>query len=552
MSDHAMRKYLFVLLLFPTLVFGQSNWSKPQSFNIVREIKPPVLNITNVEFSEPGGNNAIDANEKSTLRFQVTNSGRGDGLDCVARISATGTRNALTFTDKKLYKIPAGQTCQVVIPISAGMATVNGTVDFAISIDEGQGFGTEPIFLSVNTRQFDPPMLKVVDYTITGTSSAAKLEKRVPFDLQILLQNTQYGKAENVKVNLSLPEGVMLLDQVDTHFDVIKAGEKKSIVFPLIAMVNYNSDVIPVSISISELYGKYAENRTISLKLNQTLSNNKIAIAEKVQEREDIVIGSLTSSVDKNIPSSKLSNSKTFAVIIANENYQNTSAVPYAINDGNIFKEYCEKTLGIPSRNIHFVPDATLNNIRGEIAWLENVLKSYEGDAKAILYYAGHGVPDVASRDSYLLPVDGIGTNPMTGFKLDRMYSILGSLPSESITVFLDACFSGADRSGDMVVRGDRGVAVKAKSSAPKGNVVVFSAAQGDETATPYAEESHGMFTFYLLKKLQETAGEVSYQELGEYITRNVRQQSSVLGKPQTPAVIPSAALGDNWKEWRF
>ena len=132
------------------------------------------------------------------------------------------------------------------------------------------------------------------------------------------------------------------------------------------------------------------------------------------------------------------------------------------------------------------------------------------------------------------------------------MYSSLGTLPSESITVFLDACFSGANRSGETLVPSLRGVVIKANSSAPRGNVVVFSAAQGYETAAPYSDESHGMFTYYLLKKLQETAGDVTYQELSEYIHRNVRQQSSVMGKTQTPTVIPSAIVGDNWKGWRF
>ena len=161
-------------------------------------------------------------------------------------------------------------------------------------------------------------------------------------------------------------------------------------------------------------------------------------------------------------------------------------------------------------------------------------------------------MPDESTRDSYLLPVDGIGTYVKTGYKLDDLYASLGSLPSQSITVFLDACFSGANRSGEMLVPSLRGVVIKANSSAPRGNVVGFSAAHANETAVPYNDESHGMFTYYLLKKLQETGGNVSYQELSEYIHRNVRQQSSVIGKTQTPTVIPSSIVGDNWKGWRF
>ena len=96
-----------------------------------------------------------------------------------------------------------------------------------------------------------------------------------------------------------------------------------------------------------------------------------------------------------------------------------------------------------------------------------------------------------------------------------------------------------------------RGVALKAKNGVPQGNMVVFSAAQGDETAYPDKEKQHGMFTYYLLKKLQDTRGNVTLQDLGNYISANVRKQSIVLnGKLQTPCVIPSATVGDSWQSW--
>ena len=59
------------------------------------------------------------------------------------------------------------------------------------------------------------------------------------------------------------------------------------------------------------------------------------------------------------------------------------------------------------------------------------------------------------------------------------------------------------------------------------------------------------MFTFYLLKKLQETKGEVTLQELGDYIIKNVKQQSILLnGKSQTPCVMASPEVGAAWREW--
>jgi hypothetical protein len=79
--------------------------------------------------------------------------------------------------------------------------------------------------------------------------------------------------------------------------------------------------------------------------------------------------------------------------------------------------------------------------------------------------------------------------------------------------------------------------------------MVVFSAASGEETAFPYKEKQHGLFTYFLLKKLQETKGDVSYQALSNYIIDNVRQQSVVVNqKSQTPQVNTSQEMESIWK----
>ncbi|MDR1681891.1 MAG: hypothetical protein LBS25_00665, partial [Candidatus Symbiothrix sp.] len=71
-----------------------------------------------------------------------------------------------------------------------------------------------------------------------------------------------------------------------------------------------------------------------------------------------------------------------------------------------------------------------------------------------------------------------------------------------------------------------------------------------DETAYPYKEKGHGLFTYFLLKKWQETKGEATLGELSDYIITNVSQQSIVVNrKSQTPTVIASAGLSNKWQE---
>lgn len=256
------------------------------------------------------------------------------------------------------------------------------------------------------------------------------------------------------------------------------------------------------------------------------------------------------STVDADIPTTSRQNTNMFAVVIGNEKYENEESVPFAENDAKTFKEYAHKTLGVPEKQIRYVPNGTLNGIRMAVRWLSQAMDVCNGQGQALFYYAGHGIPDEANKTAFLLPVDGAGNDPESAYSLERLYRELGKMPAQSVTVFLDACFSGAKREGGMLASAARGVAIKVRQSAPQGKMVVFTAAQGDETAYPFHNEQHGMFTYFLLKKLRESKGDVTLGELGDYLTMEVKRQSFVEnGKPQTPAVMPSTAFADTWRK---
>ena len=257
-------------------------------------------------------------------------------------------------------------------------------------------------------------------------------------------------------------------------------------------------------------------------------------------------------SIDKNIPIVTADNSRTFAIIIGNENYKEVENVPHALNDARIFAVYCEKTLGVPSKNIKVYEDATFGTILSAIEYLQQVAKAFQGNINVIFYYAGHGVPNETTNEAYLLPVDANGRNTAACYQINKLYSELKGLNANQVTVFLDACFSGAQR-GNGMLASSRGIAFNTKQAAPQGNMVVFSAASADETAYPFNEKGHGLFTYYLLKKLNETKGNVTLGELGKYICEKVTQESIVTnGKSQTPTVVSSANIATNWMEMKL
>lgn len=270
--------------------------------------------------------------------------------------------------------------------------------------------------------------------------------------------------------------------------------------------------------------------------------NSKVVAAAK---------NTIVSDVDANIPTTNTSMDDTYALIIANEDYQFVDPVSFASHDGEMFKEYCIKTLGIPEKQIRYCPNASYGILTGGIDWLKYALDNFE-NSKAIVYYCGHGIPDEKTGDAYIIPVDGKGTNTTTCYSLNELYKTLSSTKANNVTYFMDACFTGANKEGSMLVAA-RGVAREAKKEVLEGNTVVFSASSGDETAMTYEEKGHGLFTYFLLKKLQETEGNVSYQELAEYIKANVKKEAFLINeKPQTPVVATSNSAASSWKTMKF
>ena len=253
------------------------------------------------------------------------------------------------------------------------------------------------------------------------------------------------------------------------------------------------------------------------------------------------------SDVDINIPLAKTSNDNMFVLIIANENYQFVDDVQFALNDGEIFREYCIKTLGVPERQVWLHKNASLGIIADGVDKMVQAMNIFD-ETKAIIYYCGHGIPDEKTGDAYIIPVDGKGTNTATCYSLNQLYKTMASAKTSNVTYFMDACFTGANRDGSMLVAA-RGVAREAKKEVITGNTVVFSAASGDETAMPFKEKNHGLFTYFLLKKLQETQGNVTYGELAEYINKNVKKEAFLTNeKPQNPVVATSEAYINKWK----
>lgn len=271
---------------------------------------------------------------------------------------------------------------------------------------------------------------------------------------------------------------------------------------------------------------------------------------EPVAEPEPVE--TFLSDVDKDIPEAGFKNERTYVVVFGNEDYKHHSKVNFAHNDAASFKTYCNKVLGIPADNIHLRKDATLTELREEVKFLTEITKMNPGELDIIFYYAGHGIPDVANGRAYLLPTDATGTDFESCYSLDKLYEQFDAMRARRVMVFLDACFSGATRASGMLFA-ERFVEYEPEEPTVQGNTIVFSATTGKQTAMSYDDQHHGFFTYYLLKNLQESKGQITLQELGKKLTKQVDNKAYTLkNKHQTPQVKAAVAAGTDWQNMRM
>ena len=548
--------FLF-LLSFP--LFSQSNGiSKLYSFDIRKKIEPPVLAIEGLRFIDEDGNNAINANESCKIEFKLINTGKGDALNIKALVNAIGNTEGISFLKSqnlsKVDKLGGSQT--FLIEIKSDFKTTDGNIEFTLEIEEPNGFNTDKINIKVVTRKFKflVPSLKVVDCIVFSGDHASNLELKKPFSVQLLIQNVGQGLAKNAELKFNLPYNVFMTSgDEQMQLNDIAPNEKRSIVYELIANNKYNLPNIVLSANLTESFNRYGENWTKTLALNQSLAQKQIQIEAKSENKINIETASLRSDVDKDIPSGLPTNTKKYALIIGCEDYTKYQTdldkevnVDFAANDARVFAEYAEKTLGFPKDQIYTLIDPTKSIVKQNINKIIRSIELEEGKAEVFFYYSGHGLPDEETKQAYLIPVDVNGNNPKDGISLAWLYAELSKFESKKVTVVLDACFSGGARNKELVAL--KGVKVKPRIDAVPGNILVLSSSQGNQSSAVYKEKQHGYFTYFLLKNLKESRGKQEFGTAFEQVKYNVSKEVNKINKKQTPDVMSSPIIGENWK----
>jgi len=527
---------------------------------IIEKSLPPLLIANDVSFLDANNNNRIDANESCNIQFKISNQGKGTARSLSAQIrNLNSAVTGLNFTEKiDLGNIAPNSFQNYTIPVDGTMDLTSGDANFEITFIEKTGLPPDPIAIHVTTKAFISPKIQVVDYSFLSDYGQISLGK--PLQLKALLQNTGQGIGENIKVTFNYPTNIVA--NGDEKFDVgtLQAGETRELLFDFIATKNYVSPSLSITITIQEKYGRFTDNKDANVAINAKSSGTTtVNITSNQQDKRiDIVTASLTSDIDKNIPIMYAKNPNKFALIIGNEDYTSRqmglsveSNVAFAINDAKTFKEYCVNTFGVLEENVHFLTNATAGEMSQKINLITQLLSRMNGKGELIFYYAGHGQPDEVTKIPYLVPVDVNATNLTNAINLFDLYAKISTATPYKATFFLDACFTGGGR--DVGLLTARAVKIKPKNQTVSGNLVVFSATSEEQSALPFKAKQHGMFTYYLLKEVQQNKGVLNYEQLFINSSLNIGVESlKVNQKTQDPQILYGYEVSESWKTWKI
>jgi hypothetical protein len=524
--------------------------------------KLPDLVITGEKFTDENQNNIIDATEKCQISLNVDNIGEGtaNNVNVKVTLKNTGLKGLEFSSLYPLGDLLGNSSRAVKIPVGSNMNLQDGMAEFVIEVQEERGLDAFPLELKIETKSFASPKVIVAD-AVFSTEDGGLIKLNYPINLKVIIQNIGQGDARDVVTEFKLPNAncIFLGEKNRYELGTLGRGATAELEFLFTATRRYVLNDIPVLVDINESLNKFARDTTLNVSLEQRLTaRNEVVISGITTVAPDIKIASLTSDVDKNIPVNKTKQPYRYALIIGNEDYAkyqkglNTETnVEFARNDASVFKDYAIKTLGIDEMNAHLLLDATAGEISQKIDLITKLASKTGEQAELIFYYAGHGLPDEETKTPYLIPVDVTGTNLSSAIKLEDVYKKLGESGAGRVTVFLDACFSGGGRDAGLIAA--RSVKVKAKENLITGKVVVFTASSGEQSAMPYDKEQHGLFTYFLLKKLKESKGDVSYGALADYLSSNVSIESlRVNQKEQDPKVNVSSDVENVWKNWNL
>lgn len=236
-------------------------------------------------------------------------------------------------------------------------------------------------------------------------------------------------------------------------------------------------------------------------------------------------------------------NPKAWLLAIAIEKYDSTSPVIYSTKSGEAFVATAQKMFGIPKENIVFLRDdkATTGAVKDAVLKISE--RAEPGDT-IYFYYSGHGIPDPASNEAFILPrdksVEYVGKEP--DLKMRQIYQTLEKSKAAKVVAIVDACFSGMT-DGTAVYKGVAAAHFKPKAYIPTEKMVILTAGKDTQFSNSFDGKKHRMFSYYLIKSILE--GRKEMVDLYQDVRLKVKDESRKKGGSyeQEPQMMGNSKL---------
>ena len=235
------------------------------------------------------------------------------------------------------------------------------------------------------------------------------------------------------------------------------------------------------------------------------------------------------------------------AIIIGIAEYKSLPKADFANDDARVFYDYAIRALGVKPENIKLLVDGDADQVeilRTFRNWLPSKVRS---TTDVYVFYSGHGLPTADGQSLYLIPPraakDLIDDTAIPFSKINA--AILLAKP-KSVTMILDACYSGQARSGETLVASARPVTLKTESRLFPESFTVITASQNDQISSSNPDLQHGIFSYYLMKGMEGDAdankdGKITLGEMQTYLVENVGRQAGMMNRKQEPQLLGDA-----------
>ncbi|MEO0112254.1 MAG: PQQ-binding-like beta-propeller repeat protein [candidate division WOR-3 bacterium] len=532
---------------------------REEGYETARKPKyPPDLLISDIKFSEPSKNDALDGYEKGIISFKIENKGKGEAINVSAKIIPLTIISGLQYNKIiNIGNILPNSSKEVKLEIEAQPDVPEATARFRIEVVEEYGFDAEPFIIAFNVKPFKPPKFIIADYGIDDDKEGDSygdndgiIELGEAIEISLLIQNIGEGDAKEVKAQISIiGEGENIYyggEKRVFNLGEIISGSYKNLKFFFSTNRRYGKDSIPIKINISESYGRYGKEIILKLPVNRPTGKGKeVVITEKPTKEEQKEKPEKPKQVKIDvdiIPKNSITKLENgICVIFGIEKYKYAPEATFANRDAVIFYEYAKQVFGIPEKNIYIRTneDATkgeFDKVFGKDGWLKRRVRE---ESDVIIYFSGHGSPDIKTQKGYLIPYDIDPNYASSGVAISEILNLLDEIKAKSVIFFIDACFSGRGREGNMILAKAKPI-ISPKIEKISQKVSILSSSSGGEISSSYPEMQHGLFTYYLLKGLGGEGDlnrdkKITLKELADYVIEKVSSKARELDREQTP-----------------